>query len=121
MFIEIADPDATVSRYSGSVAGDTETTLEEIDLFVPIQFQLRIDDHVKAHRNASAFAQLFDAPGALVLFAILNDRKLETEANLRCSQTDSTGLAKSFQHIGDGLLQLRSVNFINAKETRSLP
>ena len=119
--VEIVHPDPAVSRHLGGVSGDAEAALEEIDLRVAVHFQPGINEYVEGNALALALAQLFAAPGAVVLLAILDDGKLNAESDLRCRQADSGRLAKRFQHVGNRLLHISAQNLFLAKRTCGLP
>jgi hypothetical protein len=57
----------------------------------------------------------------VVLLAVFDDGELEVESDLGRGQADAGGEAKGREHLGDGLMELRSVDLIGAERARELP
>jgi hypothetical protein len=102
----------------GGIAIHAQAAFEKLQLRVSGNLQTWINQDVEVHGHTGACAYLLGSPRIVVLGAIFDDGKLQAESDLWRSEADTGSEAQGFQHVGDGLLELRAGDFIGENGPR---
>jgi hypothetical protein len=107
-FVEVLYADRAGSRNHRGESGYAETAFVEGDFVISGKSDSWIDDRVKVDRPSLPLDKVLGWQIPQHVFAILDHRKLQRDADLGCSQTDARSVMHGFFHVVDQPLDLVS-------------